>query len=181
MTDPSSTPTTPPPLPAAATRFRELLLASHHPDTVVALPDSARTAAEAAAALGTTAGAIASSLVFGIDAEPADAPLQPLLVVTSGAHRVNTAAVAELLGVPALHRVDAAFVRAATGYAIGGVAPVGWRREGTEQTYRPRTLVDVDLADYPDLWAAAGHPHCVFRTTYPALLDLTGGQPAQVA
>lgn len=169
------------PLPPAAIRFRDLLLAANHPDTVVALPDSARTAAEAAAALGTTAGAIASSLVFGIDSDDAAESLAPLLVVTSGAHRVNTTAVAELLGVPALHRVDATFVRAASGYAIGGVAPLGWRRGGTDQTYRPLTLVDADLAAYPELWAAAGHPHCVFRTTYSALLDLTGGQPAHVA
>ena len=166
-------------------RFRRLLADLGHPDTVVALPTSARTAAEAAAALGTTAGSIASSIVFGVPTPSADPP--PLLVVTSGAHRVDTARVARLIGAERLQRVDAAFVRAASGYAIGGVAPIGWRRTtaagtaASDQNYRPPTLIDSTLADHPRLWAAAGHPHCVFETTYADLVRLTGGQVADVA
>jgi prolyl-tRNA editing enzyme YbaK/EbsC (Cys-tRNA(Pro) deacylase) len=166
-------------LPPAAARFRHILLAAGHPDTVVALPDSARTAVQAAAALGTTADSIASSLVFGI--HTADSPPTPLLIVTSGGHRVDTARVAAQLGAQKLQRVDAAFVRAESGYAIGGVAPIGWRRAGTDATYQPTTLIDDYLAENGDLWAAAGHPHCVFRTNYPELLRLTGGQPSTVA
>jgi prolyl-tRNA editing enzyme YbaK/EbsC (Cys-tRNA(Pro) deacylase) len=131
------------------------------------LPDSARTAAEAAAGLGCHVGAIASSLVFTADEEP-------LLVLTSGAHRVDTAAVAALLGVGAVERAPAALVREATGYAIGGVAPVG-------HPAPLRTLVDVALARHEVVWAAAGHPHAVFPTSFDELLRLTGGTPAQVA
>jgi prolyl-tRNA editing enzyme YbaK/EbsC (Cys-tRNA(Pro) deacylase) len=131
------------------------------------LTDSARTAAEAAAALGCEVGAIASSLVFTADGEP-------LLVMTSGAHRVDTELVAGLLGVAKVRRADADVVRAATGYAIGGVAPVG-------HPGPLRTLVDEALAQYDVIWAAAGHPHAVFPTTYDELVRITGGTPARVA
>jgi prolyl-tRNA editing enzyme YbaK/EbsC (Cys-tRNA(Pro) deacylase) len=177
------TPTTADPAshPSVA-RFRSLLLELDHPDTVIALPTSARTAAEAAAALGTTPGSIASSLVFGITT--ATGVLAPVLVVTSGAHRVNTTKVAHRLEVDRLQRVDATFVRAASGYAIGGVAPIGWRStevaDGGAQPYQPTTLIDSSLAQYPRLWAAAGHPHCVFETTYEHLVRLTGGDVADV-
>ena len=130
------------------------------------LSDSARTAAEAAAALGCDVGAICSSLVFLADDEP-------VLVLTSGAHRVDTTAVAALLGVEQVQRAPASTVREATGYAIGGVAPVGHPEP-------LRTLVDVDLARHDVVWAAAGHPHAVFPTTYDELLRLTGGTPAEV-
>ena len=130
------------------------------------LSDSARTAAEAAAALGCDVGAIASSLVFTADDEP-------LLVMTSGAHRVDTAAVAGLLGVQRVRRADPETVRRATGQVIGGVAPVG-------HPARLQTLVDTALAQHDVVWAAAGHAHAVFPTTYDELLHLTGGQPAEV-
>lgn len=134
---------------------------------VVWLSDSARTAAEAAAALGVEVGQIASSIIFALpDGEP-------LLVVTSGRHRVDTHRVAELLGVEKLHRADADFVRNATGFAIGGVAPLGHTRPIT-------TLVDQALADYDQVWAAAGHPHAVFPTTFAELIALTGGTTAVV-
>jgi prolyl-tRNA editing enzyme YbaK/EbsC (Cys-tRNA(Pro) deacylase) len=133
---------------------------------VSVLEDSARTAAQAAAALGCDVGAIASSLVFTADGDP-------LLVLTSGAHRVDTDAVAALLGAGTVDRAPAALVRAATGYAIGGVAPVG-------HPAPLRTLVDVDLARHDVVWAAAGHPHAVFPTSYEELLRLTGGTPAAV-
>jgi prolyl-tRNA editing enzyme YbaK/EbsC (Cys-tRNA(Pro) deacylase) len=131
------------------------------------LSDSARTAAEAAAALGCDVGAIASSLLF-------QAAGDPLLVLTSGAHRVDTAVVAELLGVASLEKAPASLVREATGFAIGGVAPVG-------HPAPLRTLVDADLARHDVCWAAAGHPHAVFSTTFDELVRLTGGTPVQVA
>jgi prolyl-tRNA editing enzyme YbaK/EbsC (Cys-tRNA(Pro) deacylase) len=130
------------------------------------LPDSARTAAQAAAALGTEVGAIVNSLVF-------DAGGEPLLVLTSGAHRVDTAAVAERAGVPALDRAAPEFVRTHTGFAIGGVSPVG-------HPAPVRTLVDRWLARHETVWAAAGHPHAVFPTSYDELLRLTNGEPVDV-
>ena len=131
------------------------------------LDASARTAAEAAAALGCEVGAIANSLVFTAD----DAPL---LVLTSGAHRVDTGVVAALLGVQRVRRADPETVRAATGQVIGGVAPVG-------HPAPVRTLVDATLGAHDVVWAAAGHAHAVFPTTFEELLRLTGGTPAQVA
>lgn len=133
----------------------------------VELAESTRTAAEAAAALGCDVGAIASSLVFRADDEP-------LLVMTSGAHRVDTAHVAQVLGVQRVARADADLVREATGFAIGGVAPVG-------HPAPLRTLVDTALAEHDVLWAAAGHPHAVFPTSFDELLRLTGGTAVQVA
>ncbi len=133
---------------------------------VVHLADSARTAQEAADALGVEVGAIASSLVFEVGGNP-------VLVLTSGAHRVDTAKVAGLLGVPELRKASAAFVREHTGQAIGGVAPVG----------HPEpigTLVDITLARFPQVWAAAGHPHAVFPTSYDELLRITAGTAAEV-
>ena len=129
------------------------------------LEDSTRTAKDAANALGCDVGAIASSLFFMAGDEP-------LLILTSGAHRVDEARVGERVGAP-LRRASAAEVRAHTGYAIGGVAPIG-------HPAPLRTLVDQQLADYPVVWAAAGHPHSVFPTTYDELLTLTGGTPAVV-
>lgn len=131
------------------------------------LDAAARTAAQAADALGCEVGAIASSLVFTADGAP-------LLVLTSGAHRVDTGAVAALLGAEAVRRADPEAVRAATGQAIGGVAPVG------HPAPLP-TLVDTALAAYDVVWAAAGHAHAVFATSYDELLRITAGRPAQVA
>jgi len=130
------------------------------------LSDSARTADEAAAALGCDVGAIASSLLFQADGDP-------LLVLTSGAHRVDPSVLAELLGVAAVDKAPASLVREATGFAIGGVAPVG------HPTPLP-TLVDTDLGRYDACWAAAGHPHAVFSTTFDELVRLTGGSPVRV-
>jgi prolyl-tRNA editing enzyme YbaK/EbsC (Cys-tRNA(Pro) deacylase) len=148
-------------------RVAEILRAAGATGEPVQLEDSTRTAAEAAAALGCEVGAIASSLVFAADGEP-------LLVVTSGAHRVDTEHVARHIGVDRIKRADPDMVRAATGYAIGGVAPVG-------HPAPVRTLVDVALADHDVVWAAAGHSHAVFPTTYDELIRLTGGTPTQVA
>lgn len=131
------------------------------------LPDAARTAAAAAAQLGVEVGAIANSLVFATDDG------EPVLILTSGAHRVDTAKVAALLGAAHLDRATPQLVLSATGQPIGGVAPVA-------HPGRLRTLVDVTLASYPQVWAAGGIPHAVFPTTYDELLRLTGGRPAEV-
>ncbi len=131
------------------------------------LAESARTAREAADALGCEVGAIANSLVFDADGEP-------LLVLTSGGHRADTARLASIVGASAVRRASPDFVREHTGQAIGGVAPVG-------HPAPIRTLVDTALESYEQVWAAAGHPHSVFPTTYAELLRLTAGQPADVA
>ena len=133
---------------------------------VVELPEAARTAVLAAGQLGVEVGAIANSLVFDADGEA-------LLVLTSGAHRVDTGKVAALVGVAELRRAAPEFVRAATGQPIGGVAPVG-------HPAPLRTLVDVDLARYGTVWAAAGIPHTVFPSSYEELLRITAGTAAEV-
>jgi prolyl-tRNA editing enzyme YbaK/EbsC (Cys-tRNA(Pro) deacylase) len=130
------------------------------------LPEPAPTAATAAAQLGCDVGAIANSLVF-------DADGAPLLVLTSGAHRVNTAKVAAELGVGTLRRATPEFVYASTGQRIGGVAPVGHPQPIT-------TLVDTALRGYDTVWAAAGHPHAVFPTTFDELVRVTSGRVMDV-
>jgi prolyl-tRNA editing enzyme YbaK/EbsC (Cys-tRNA(Pro) deacylase) len=137
------------------------------PGRVQILADPAPTAAAAAAALGVEVGAIANSLLFRTNEH------EPVLVLTSGAHRVDTAKAAAALGVASLSRADPEFVFAATGQRIGGVAPVGHPRP-------IRTLVDVDLAAHPQVWAAGGIPHAVFPATFEELVRLTGGQAAEV-
>ena len=135
---------------------------------VRALSESARTAAEAAAALGVSPGQIASSIVFKLPNG------RPLLVVTSGAHRVNTDLVANHLGVDKLHRADADFVKEVSGISIGGVSPFGW-------ITNPTILIDNALKKYDVVWAAAGHAHAVFPTSYDELVTQTGGTPVDVA
>ncbi|MBB3082594.1 YbaK/EbsC family protein [Geodermatophilus sabuli] len=125
------------------------------------------TAAAAAEALGCDVGAIANSLVFDADGEP-------LLVLASGAHRVDTAKVAALVGATRVRRASSAFVTAATGQEVGGVAPTG-------HPAPLRTVVDVDLAAYPLLWAGGGDHHTMFSVNYADLLRLTGGEEAAVA
>lgn len=140
------------------------------------LSESARSAQEAADALGILVGQVASSIVFRL---PNDLPL---LVITSGRHRVDTARVAEELHVDELHRADADFVRKWSGYAIGGVSPLGWVADlssGTDSFGYPNELtvvIDEALNDYDVVWAAAGHPHAVFPTTFVELRSATGAQ-----
>lgn len=124
------------------------------------------TAAAAAEVLGCEVGAIANSLVFAAGDEP-------VLVITSGAHRVDTARVAALLGVPKLKRATPEFVLAATGQEVGGVAPVGHPRP-------VRTVVDTWLGKYEVVWAGAGDHHHMFATTFDALVAMTGGLAAEV-
>src|SRR3954447_4444645 len=157
------------PEPPSSPRVAEvvqLLRAAGAAGQVRELPDSAHTAAAAATQLGVGGGAIANSLVFDVGGEP-------LLVLTSGAHRVDEARVADLLGVPSVTRATPEFVRRHTGQPIGGVAPVG-------HPAPIGTLVDVELARHATVWAAAGHPHTVFPTSYDELLRLTEGPPAEV-
>ncbi|MGX9294955.1 YbaK/EbsC family protein [Tsukamurella paurometabola] len=141
---------------------RAALVAAGHPDTVRHVPDGARTAAEAAAALGCEVGAIANSLVFLADGAP-------LLVLSSGRHRVDTAGLAGRLGHDAITRATPDDVVAATGQVIGGVSPVGHPRPVV-------TVIDESLAEYPDLYAAAGTHDTIFRTDFAALVALTGAR-----
>jgi prolyl-tRNA editing enzyme YbaK/EbsC (Cys-tRNA(Pro) deacylase) len=158
------------PLHPRVAEVARLLADSGSTGAVRVLPAEVRTAAAAAAALDVPVGAIVNSLVFAVG-EDGDAT--PLLVLTSGAHRVDETQVAGLLGVATVRRAPAAFVERHTGQPIGGVAPIG----------HPEpigTLVDVALARHERVWAAAGHPHAVFPTTYEELLRLTGGTAAEV-
>ncbi|MBN9181439.1 MAG: YbaK/EbsC family protein [Microbacterium sp.] len=153
-------------LPARSRLVHDALRAAGITGEIVVLPDAASTAALAAAALGVEVGAIANSLVFWSDDEP-------LLVMTSGAHRVDTAALAERLGRTSIRRATPEQVRDATGQAIGGVAPTGHPAPLT-------TIVDEALAVYPELWAAGGTPHTVFPLSYDELVRLTSGTVAKV-
>ena len=145
-----------------------VLIAAGAPGRVRILEEAAPTAAAAAAQLQVDVGAIANSLIF------ATPDGEPVLILTSGAHRVDTAKVAALLGVAQLDRATPELVLTATGQPIGGVAPVAHPEP-------LRTIIDVALANYPQVWAAGGIPHAVFPTTYDELLRLTGGRPAEVA
>lgn len=153
-------------LPARSRLVAQRLAQEGIAGEIVVLPDAASTAALAASALGVDVGAIANSLVFVCDGEP-------LLVMTSGAHRVDTGALAERLGRGAIRRATPEQVLAATGQPIGGVAPTGHPSPLT-------TVVDEALAGYPQLWAAGGTPHTVFPLTFDELVRLTGGTVAKV-
>ena len=156
------------PLSRSAQRVQDALAAlGFEMGQVVELPASTRTAAEAAAAIGCTVAQIAKSLVFrGVQSG------EPVLVIASGANRVNEARVAEHLGEP-IAKADADYVRAQTGFVIGGVPPVGHDRP-------LRTFIDADLRQYQEIWAAAGTPHAVFRLTPADLERLTGGEVIQL-
>ena len=145
----------------------DILMAAGLPGRVRMLPEPAPTAPAAARQIGCPVGAIANSLVF------ATADDDPVLIMTSGRHRVDLDRVRDGYGLR-LHRASADFVRAHTGQPIGGVAPVGHPRP-------IRTLVDRALADYEQLWAAGGIPHAVFPVSYPDLVRLTNGTEADVS
>jgi len=156
------------PLKPSAQKVQDALAARGFTNAVVELPDSTRSAAEAAAAVGCEVAQIVKSLVFR-----AQETGRAVLVLASGAHRVDEKRIAELVGEP-IGKADAGFVREQTGYAIGGVPPVGHARE-------PVTLVDEDLLRLERIWAAAGHPNAVFGLTPPELVAMTGGRVARVA
>ena len=148
-------------------RVRDALSRAGLKPAIVELPGAARTAKAAAEYLGCEVAQIANSLVFRAEASGG-----ALLVMSSGAKRVDVARLAALVGEP-VGKADADFVRSQTGFAIGGVPPVGHAVR--------RTFVERSLAAYRELWAAAGHPHTVFRLTYPELVRITGGAEADLA
>ena len=153
---------------AAVKRVAQALIDYKMNGQIKVLSDSARSAAEAAAALGIEVGQIASSILFKL---PDDSPL---LVITSGRHRVDTQLVASQLGVAVLGRVDADYVKEKSGFSIGGVAPIGWLNPA-------KIIIDQALNDYQVVWAAAGHPHAVFPTTYEELSQVTSATQMRVA
>lgn len=149
-----------------AERVQLALRAGGSEAAVIELAAAATTAALAAEALGVRVGQIANSLVFVADGEP-------ILVLASGANRVDLGKVAGLLGKTSVGRADAETVRAATGFPIGGVSPLA-------HATALRVLIDQDLQGYDEIWAAAGTPHTVFRSTYAELVRLSGARPADV-
>jgi prolyl-tRNA editing enzyme YbaK/EbsC (Cys-tRNA(Pro) deacylase) len=155
-------------LSPSAKRVQDALQAMGFRLQVVELPDSTRTAAEAAQAVGCQVGQIVKSLVF-----KAKRSGKPVLVVASGANRVNEKAIEALIGEP-LGRADADFVRQNTGFAIGGVPPVG-------HTQRLLTFVDEDLLQYAEIWAAAGTPNAVFCLTPDDLVRMTAGRVVKIS
>ena len=157
----------PPNLSASAQKVQDALAARGLALTVVELPQSTRTAAEAALAVGCAVGQIVKSIIFR-----AAKSNRPVLVITSGANRVSEKAVAALLGEP-LARADADFVRARTGFVIGGVPPIG-------HVEPPVTFIDEDLLAYAEIWAAAGTPNAIFRLTPGDLLALATGTVAKI-
>jgi prolyl-tRNA editing enzyme YbaK/EbsC (Cys-tRNA(Pro) deacylase) len=148
-------------------RVEDALAAAGGGHVIVALAQSARTSADAARAVGCRVDQIAKSLVFR-----AEKTERAVLVITSGANRVDELKVTALLDEP-IGRADADFVRARTGFAIGGVAPIAHAEPLT-------ILIDEDLMQWPEIWAAAGHPNAVFRLTPDDLVWMTGGRVASV-
>jgi len=149
-------------------RVRGALVRAGLAPEIIELPGAARTAQAAAAFLGCEVGQIANSLVFRAQASDS-----AVLVMSSGAKRVDTARLSAVLDEP-VGKADADFVRSRTGFAIGGVPPVAHLDVKT-------ILVEKSLAAHGELWAAAGHPHTVFRLTYDELVRITGGTPVEVA
>ena len=154
-------------LPEGAQRVSVRLAELGHPHAPILLPDSARTAQQAADGLGVELGQIVKSIIFRRVADDA-----AVLVMTSGDRRVDEAKVAALVG--ELGRADAAFVKARTGFSIGGVSPVAHAQESVE-------LIDAALFRFEEIWAAAGHPHAVFRLAPRDLLRMTGAPTADVS
>jgi prolyl-tRNA editing enzyme YbaK/EbsC (Cys-tRNA(Pro) deacylase) len=154
-------------LPEAARRVALLLRDLGHKKAVVMLPQTGKTSAEAAAGLGCSVAQIAKSILFRRVKDDA-----PVLIIASGANRVDEDKVTQHVG--AIARADAKFVREKTGYAIGGVCPIG-------HLVRPVTLIDADLLQLDSLWAAAGHPHAVFNLSPQELITLTGAPVVDVA
>ena len=154
-------------LSQSAQKVQSALLALGLPCQVVELPGSTRTAAEAAQAVRCQVGQIVKSLIF-----MASESRRPVLVIASGVNRVDEARLASLLGEP-IQKADADFARAQTGFAIGGIPPVGLANPIT-------TFIDEDLLAYQSVWAAAGTPHAVFELDPAYLEKMTGGQVTRV-
>ena len=149
---------------SAVKRVQQALISNGASGQIKVLADSARSAAEAAAALGIKVGQIASSIIFKLPDQ------SPLLVITSGRHRVDTELVAKQLREVKLDRVDADYVKEKSGFSIGGVAPIGWIN-------KPKiVIIDLALNEYEVVWAAAGHPHAVYPTSYEELMKSTNAK-----
>lgn len=157
---------------AAVKRVQAAIEANSLPGEIKVLSESAKTAAEAAAALEVEVGQIASSLVFQLPDG------SPLLIITSGRHRVDTQMVATALGVSKLSRAEIDWVKSVSGFSVGGVAPIGWQSENL--TMQVTILIDEALDDYQVVWAAAGHPHAVFPTSFNELQSITGAARMKV-
>ncbi|HYG45559.1 MAG TPA: YbaK/EbsC family protein [Bordetella sp.] len=155
------------PLPEAAQRVARLLQDLGHEHAIVMLPQTGKTSAQAAQGLGCQVAQIAKSIVFRRCLDNA-----PVVAIASGVNRVDEAKVAGLVG--ELAKADARYVRDMTGYAIGGVCPIG-------HAVKPVMLIDQDLFQYDTLWAAAGHPHAVFRLSPRQLAAMTGAPVADIA
>ncbi len=153
---------------AAVKRFQEAASRLGVKGEVNILAETARTAVDAANGLGIEVGQIASSLIFKLPSG------NPLLIITSGRHRVDTDLVAKNLGIPELGRADANYVKDVSGYSVGGVSPLGWISSPEI------TLIDEALNDYEVVWAASGHPHAVYPTSYTELIACTGARPMVV-
>jgi prolyl-tRNA editing enzyme YbaK/EbsC (Cys-tRNA(Pro) deacylase) len=145
---------------SAVKRVKQALISNRLSTEITVLTESARSAAEAASALGIEVGQIASSIIFKLSDQ------KPLLVITSGRHRVDTELVADKLGIDKLDKVDADYVKENSGFSIGGVAPIGWTN--------PPAIVIIDeaLSEYEVVWAAAGHPHAVFPSSFNELKSM---------
>ncbi|ASY14465.1 aminoacyl-tRNA deacylase [Candidatus Planktophila dulcis] len=153
---------------AAVKRFKEAADSLGVKGEINILADTARTAIDAANGLGIEVGQIASSLIFKLPSG------NPLLIITSGRHRVDTDLVAKNLNIAELGRADANYVKEVSGYSVGGVSPIGWI------STPEMTLIDEALNDYDVVWAASGHPHAVFPTSYSELIACTGATPMVV-
>ena len=153
---------------AAVRRFVDAAKSLNIDGEINILSDTARTAIDAANGLGIEVGQIASSIIFKLPSG------NPLLIITSGRHKVDTALVAKNLGIEKLDRVDADYVKERSGYSIGGVSPLGW-------ISKPEViLIDEALNDYDVVWAAAGHPHAVYPTSFTELIRVTSATPMVV-
>ena len=153
---------------AAVKRFKEAADSLGVKGEINILAETARTAIDAANGLGIEVGQIASSLIFTLPSG------NPLLIITSGRHRVDTELVAKNLNISELGRADANYVKEVSGYSVGGVSPIGWI------TTPEITLIDEALNDYEVVWAASGHPHAVYPTSYAELIACTGATPMVV-
>ena len=153
---------------AAVKRFKEAADSLGVKGEINILTETARTAIDAANGLGIEVGQIASSLIFKLPSG------NPLLIITSGRHRVDTELVAKNLNIAELGRADANYVKEVSGYSVGGFSPIGWI--STPEI----TLIDEALNDYEIVWAASGHPHAVYPTSYAELISCTNAKPMVV-
>ena len=153
---------------AAVKRFKTAADSFGVKGQITVLSETARTAIDAANGLDIEVGQIASSLIFKLPTG------NPLLIITSGRHRVDTDLVAKNLNIVELGRADANYVKEVSGYSVGGVSPIGWI------TTPEITLIDEALSDYEVVWAASGHPHAVYPTSFAELVTCTGAKPMVV-